>query len=211
MRTRLAACLPLAAAFLTACASTSGPDRGELERVRDAQDSVAMLRVVVTSNAGPLRPFDEMLESQCIGVGAGIPDAEPVAAVGVESFSDETLDDGWLYLLLPPGEHVVAFNPPRMWDPRADGERWTDTTHWGFAIPEGAPVVYVGTVQLHCRAEASDFGGPRIREIRTQKLHDESDAAAAIAARHLPDLPPPRTVPLKRLYARESGILGLSR
>jgi hypothetical protein len=207
LATALLALLP----FLTACASTSGPDRGELASVQDAESAVVLLRVVVTSNAGPIPPFDEALESQCIGIGVSEPGGGPVEAVGVESFSDEALDAGWVYLLLPPGKHTVAFNPPRMWDPRGDGDRWTDTTYWSFGVPEGAQVVYLGTIQLHCRAGPSDFGGPRIREIRAQKLHDQTDVATALAAQHLPDLPAPRHVAMKRDFARESNMLSISR
>ncbi len=207
------AALLLLTCALTACVSTSGPDAADLAAVKASRSTIVLLRVVTTSNAGPVPPFDDALESQCISVGlGGAGDDSRVEQIdGLESFSEESLAAGWLYLVLPPGKHVVAFNPPTMWDARSDAERWAETPNWQFLIPVDTPVAYIGTMQLHCRAEASDFGGIRLRDIRAQKLHDESAAAAALVAQYLPGLPPPRSLTMKRLYARESDILNAPR
>ncbi len=198
----------LLACITTACVSVDGPEQDELDSVRAGKDTIALFRVVITSNAGALPPFSETLESQCMSVGLSDPDAEGAVAQidSLESFSDETLEQGWLYFVLPPGKHSVAVNPPGMYDPRGD-ERWSEAAHWAFVIPKDTPVVYLGSLRVHCRAEASDFGGVRIRDIRAQKMRDESSAATAIAAKHLPDLPAPVTVLPKRLFRRESTLL----
>ena len=191
-----------------ACVSVDGPEAGELDAARSGDQTIALFRVIVTSNAGPVSPFEEAFEAQCMSVGLTNPayGGRVTAVDTIESFSDETLSQGWVYFVLPPGKHAVAINPPRMYDPRSE-ERWIEAAHWQFDIPEDTPVVYIGSIRAHCRAEPSDFGGVRVREIRAQKIRNESAAATAIAAAHLPDLPPPKTLATKRMFARESSIL----
>jgi hypothetical protein len=199
----------LAAALSAAgCVSVDGPDTEDLVPVRSGGASVVLFRVVVTSNAGQVSPFDEALESQCMSVGLSDPaQGNSVVPIdGLESFSEAALEDGWLYFVLPAGKHVVAINPPTMYDARGD-EKWNDTPHWQFEIPAKTPVVYIGTLRAHCRAESSDFGGVRLREIKAQRLRDDSAAAAAIAAVHLKEFAPPVNVTMERLYQRESTIL----
>jgi hypothetical protein len=198
------------AAVLSAagCVSVDGPEAEDLASVRSGGASVVLFRVVVTSNAGQVSPFDEALESQCMSVGLSdrAQGNDVVAIDSLESFSEATLEDGWLYFVLPPGKHVVAINPPSMYDARSD-EKWNDTPHWQFEIPPETPVVYIGTLRAHCRAEASDFGGVRLRDIKAQRQRDDSAAAAAIAAAHLKEFAPPVSVKMERLFGRESTIL----
>lgn len=193
---------------LAACVSASGPGRDDLAAVRSGDRAVVLLRVLVTSNAGPVPAFDGTLESECLSVGLSDPeDGGRVTQVSsLDSFDDATLRDGWLTFVLAPGAHDVAVESPTMWDPRGE-ERWDEAAHWRFVVPQGAPVVYVGTLQVHCRAEASDFGGVRLRRVVAQRLHDQSDEARALAAAHLPDLPPPASALAERRHARESTIL----
>lgn len=199
--------LLLAAFALTACVSTNGPDHEDLAEVRESKSTVVLLRVVTTSNVGSLPPFEESLQSQCISVGHAAGFDATVEQVDLESFTDDTMLTGWIYLVVQPGKHVIAFAPPDMWDARADVDRWAETAHWAFEVPPDTQVVYAGTMQLHCRAEPGTISGYRIRTIRAQKLHDESPRAVALAAEHLPDLPAPVTALPKRLYTRESGLL----
>jgi hypothetical protein len=177
-------------------------------RHKGSESAIVLLRVVTTSNAGSVPAFDDSLAAQCIAVGVGsAADEHSVEQIDLESFSEETLSQGWIYTLLKPGKHVVAFNPPEMWDMSTESERWAASAHWAFEVPADAPVVYIGTMQLHCRAEATDLGGVRLRTIRAQKLHDESGRATALAAAHLNGLPSPVTVLPARRHSRESSIL----
>ena len=41
-------------------------------------------------------------------------DPSDVEQIDMESFSGETLSQGWIYTQLKPGKHVVAFNTPEI-------------------------------------------------------------------------------------------------
>ncbi len=111
--------------------------------------------------------------------------------------SDETKQQGWIYVLLPPGVHYLAVQPPRRTDYGTYSERFTSAPRWKIEIPQNAPLLYAGTLDLRAGVIRKFlFGNKAIVAfdgVRSKVLNEEA-LAIEIAEKHLPQLGIPRTV-----------------
>jgi hypothetical protein len=117
-------------------------------------------------------------------------------------------DDGWIAMSLSPGDYFLLLQPTGwMMEPPSSGytpargafERVVRegdvpgtaslTTFW-FTVPDAAPVVYVGTVVMRCRGEATTFT-LKVAHCDDYVVVQEPDRARAEAATlHSGDTPP---------------------
>ena len=117
-------------------------------------------------------------------------------------------DDGWIAMSLPSGSYFLLLQPTGwMLEPPSSGYspalgtyqrvvREGDTpgvanltTFW-FTVPEQAALVYVGTVVMKCRGEATTFSA-KVKHCDDYAVVQEPDRAAAQASLLLPGRAPP--------------------
>lgn len=115
----------------------------------------------------------------------------------VRTLGSAARDEGWLTLVLPPGDHELVFG---MSDIRSQAE---SLPPWRIEVPPGVPVVYAGTLHLSGLTKHIWLQGTRIISIdqAATTVEDETEAAVQTARRDLSALPPPVT----RLAVQRTG------
>jgi len=122
-------------------------------------------------------------------------------------------DDGWIAMSLPPGSYFLLLQPSGwMLEPpsssyspalgafqrvvrEGDTPGTANLTTFWFTVPERAALVYVGTVVMKCRGEATTFSG-KVAHCDDYSVVQEPDRAAAQASLLLPGSAPPVSGPL---------------
>lgn len=108
----------------------------------------------------------------------------------------ESRETGWVYFLLPPGQHILVL-------------RGTDRAAFDAScpavrleVPAGVPVIYAGHLHVDLdRGQRQLLHVPTVATSRGLRVSDEREHAFAVAAASLPQYPAPRVV-LMRVYGR---------
>lgn len=108
----------------------------------------------------------------------------------IQALSDALLDEGWAFLLLSPGIYYLYIQgPDRCVSDYYDRCIGKDTPRWRIDIPEGAKLIYVGTLTLAGKVEGKlMFGDKIIHPVTNQEvpLSDERELADSLLARYFP-------------------------
>ena len=109
--------------------------------------------------------------------------------------SHQTRKDGWVYLLLEPGQHYLALQPPRRTDVWSYAKMFKTAPLWRLDIPSKAELVYVGTLHLPSIKQNLLFGVTISSFIwDSVVVRNEDDGARKIAAELLPEFETFKTV-----------------
>jgi hypothetical protein len=203
------------------CASEAPVSRDELAAIHDGRSAVILLRLVGKNQRGePLKPLPEVqqidrrFENADLELG-GVPLHFKSGPLSYRILSEEGQMEGWVAFIRPPGYYYLAFRTPgapRQPPPDERGE--PPFLRWRVEVRPGTAVVYAGTLRLSGSTFVPLSGWCRDRGCKnddlfvwidqtTAEVENESDAAAQMARRDLPTLPPPLT----RLAVRQDGPL----
>jgi len=167
---------------------------GDAARVRAGTHTLLLLRAQAIDQFGDHHPVTGDSDPLPLALGTfdtgGVPQPwlfRPLSpAAGAQ---------GWLTTVLEPGRYYLAINSAQYNPGTGIGRAKTAMPRWRIAIPRGVAVVYAGTLNVGEVSGHGLFGRYRqgFDPGRTN-VSDETEAAAAVLARDLPGLPPPRTL-----------------
>lgn len=189
MRTRLRTVgHVLALTLLAGCSvlipQVAPPSPGDHEAVAAGRASIVLLRVTGEIRGAPYPVFQAskglIPRLERLGVG---PTWAPRRFL-----SEATREEGWIFLVLPPGTHYLDF-----WMPVDRSSR----ASWRLEVPARARLVYVGTLHLVGVPHWLLFQGTVMADVAFSSVRDESARAQEIARAHLVDLWTPTTVLLE--------------
>ncbi len=188
------------AVLLGACAFVEPPSDAEMAAVEAGQQTIVLVRVADEDELGePYYPFGHNLYFENAGlalIGAGT-DGEVAHEVSpLRFFSSETRDDGWTYLVLEPGDHMLAIQPTLYTDGLTYLRNYLTAPRWAIAVPDGVPMVYAGSLYLYGIGRETSLGGTALVGFDAERstVSDETERARALATAHLPGLSPMETV-----------------
>lgn len=184
------------------------PPPAAMARVAQGDASLVLLRLVGTDQHGTVRqPLEQDFHHDPIGTGWG--DFDSGGAPGPwlhHSPSDQAWQEGWVVMVLGPGQYYLFLQPPRRANAFAYAAQLRQAARWRIEVPRGGGLLYAGTLSLAERTEAGLLGRLWVGlDAERTRVLDETAQAAALAARDLPGLPPPRT----RLMLRHEGPVRL--
>lgn len=188
--------------MLGGCVSVGPPGASERSAIERGEMAVVLMRWTGTvegepfaaaAGAGPLvnRFYTSLGDLDTLA---------PVRGFDIQRhLTRESRETGWVYFLLPPGQHLLVL-------------RGTDRAAFDAScpavrleVPAGAPVIYAGHLHVDLdQGQRQLFHVPTIASTRGLRVSDERDHASAVTAASLPQYPPPRVV-LMRVYGREPG------
>jgi hypothetical protein len=196
--------LALSAALQPALADPYGYDP---KFARSGERATVLLRVESIFNDQPRKIYGTLFSPMPYVADMGRGEA-PVQVRLLPFGKIPGADDGWIAMSLPPGSYFLLLQPTGwMLEPPSSGYspalgtfqrvvREGDTqgtasltTFW-FTVPEQATLVYVGTVVMKCRGEASTFSA-KVAHCDDYIVVQEPDRAAAQASLLLPGRAPP--------------------
>jgi len=195
-------CTFMFAVLLAACVITGGPPTAtELGKIHEQGKAIVLFRVVLEEPSGTrIKPFDSLMASDNLILGwgdfdtGGIPNKK---IAPIRFLSSDSRDQGWIYLTLTPGMYYLAVQTSAAAWAGAD---LRSAPRWVIDIPTGASFVYAGS--LHFPAiRRSLIGAPEnvgfIDASRSQ-IRNQAAQAKSLAAEHLGDLGPFKTVLMER-------------
>jgi len=176
------------------CATSPGPpEKGELLTPDGKPRAVLLVRITTEVDGQPATAFSSMLPEDNIWL--GLEDfSTGVTATPAELrfLSGETRKEGWTYLLLEPGLHYLAAHEPQSTNVFAYDARWSTCPRWSIEIPNGARVIYGGTLFLPGTGRTMILGPRQLVTFDPARLEirDETSAAQALARQWFPNLTP---------------------
>lgn len=179
------------------CAPLYTPTEAERTAVSAGGKALVLLRIQCTVDEQPYEPFISPTFT-----------VEPIIALGLGTFatvgepryvvhrflSDASRQAGWTYFILSPGAYYLAVLGP---DSSVSSQMGSanaqtylqKTPRWRLDIPEGAGLIYIGTLQLKGKTEGMLlFGGKIIRPANGDELvvRNEAELAERLLAEHFP-------------------------
>ena len=183
--------------LLSACTTVELPSTSDISEMQAGKTSLVLLRVVGKEPDGsPLKPFQDGLVDSSVGFALGSPLTGSVPKGRIEDIhflSDKSRDEGWIYLILPPGTHYIAVQPPRHNNLFTYLDTFKYAPRWVFEVPAGVPIIYIGTLDLMgLSAKGVVFGNSIFYAFDKQRsfVRDEEGLARSLASMHLPSLHP---------------------
>lgn len=121
--------------------------------------------------------------------------------------SSETAEEGWRYLVLPPGMYRLVVLPPGHYSgqsshiefyshPWRDGEGFAQPPSFRLNVPPGVQILYAGSLRLKCEGNWRGKGAPGCSA--DLQPEDETEKAREIAKAHLAEFGPPVTSLMRR-------------
>lgn len=185
---------------LVGCTSTGpgSPSARETKAVGAGEKAIVLLRVRCTiESQQPFEPFGNSLDDDNVSFGLGSFETggEP-ERVPLRFLSPESRKNGWTYLVVPHGVHYLAVYPPRRTDVFTYARAIKGAPRWRIDIPQGARLVYAGTLRLAGTSDGLLFGGRIMRFIRTDEMSvgNEEELARMLLTKEFPGFGETRTV-----------------
>lgn len=189
--------------FLTSCASTGKPQAKEHSLIQEGKQSIVLLRISGTLDDGTsVEPFPSTFyqDNMNIGVCSDDPEGKVERVISQKFLTPETRKQGWIYLILKPGTHYLAFTGSRRTNAFTWEKQLQNARRWRIDIPEVMPVIYVGTLKLRCRS-AWYIGGAKKCDYFDESrmvIQNETNLVKKVAADHISDYGTLQTVLMKR-------------
>jgi hypothetical protein len=181
--------------LMVGCASTGVPEGKVAEEIREGKKVVVLLRVVAQIGSQNYSAFEHDLvdDNICFGVG-GFDTGGKLRRVEMQKFvSPESRENGWIYMVLEPGTHYVTIQPPRRTNLFAYMRRFDEPPLWQLNIPQGAKIIYGGTVKVEGYGDPLITGGMIMREIAYRSITgDDQEQASLLSAEYFSDLGVPK-------------------
>lgn len=182
-----------AAAQLAGCASTGKPTERENAAVLGGERTIVLLRVVCAiENQQAFEPFASSLVDDNVSFGLGTFETGgvPVRSSSLRFPSPASRNQGWTYFVLPHGTCYLAVYPPRRTGAFAYDRSLINTPRWRIDIPQGAGLVYAGTLHLTGKSDWLIGGGRIMNSIQhaATTVGNEQARAGKIAAECFPEL-----------------------
>lgn len=197
----------LALSVIHGCASTGAPSQQELRDISTGISTIVLIRVEAAIAGEPYAPFSSGLvdDNICFGLGS-LETGGRMQRIEQQRFlSPESRLAGWVYMVLPPETHYLTVHPPRRTDSFSYMRRFERPPRWRMDIPEGAKVIYVGTLHVNGVGDRLVFGGAMMREITGVSIDGlDHESAIALSEMYFPDLGAPE---LSLLQPYEGGPL----
>lgn len=192
----------LYADFLEKWVGQPGPTELEPAPAVTGETATVLLRIRCTIGDQPCEPFPAR-RLPLVGLGLGTFDTvgEP-KITRYDSFSKESWREGWVYYSLSPGVYYLAIQGPD--SNLLYGRQIRDAPRWRLDIPEGARMVYAGTVQLAGRVEYSNILPTGSDE---WTVSDEHELADRLLAENLPDAGTSETILMQRWHPGDPIII----
>jgi len=182
--------------FLMSGCMTPGPTESELQQVRAGELAIVLIHLSGTTRGEPFNAVgSDGGGSNRFYFGHGRMDTMgPIEMWFLpRRFSPESAKAGWAFFALEPGQHLLtvrgsiehesALGPPAI----------------RVEVPPGEPVIYAGSLDLKVvRTRRNIFGGYDLIG-GSLTLSEDLEGARRVAAAHLGEFDPPRTV-MMRLY-----------
>jgi hypothetical protein len=166
------------------------------------ETAIVLLRIRCTIGDQPCEPFPAR-RPPLVGLGLGTFDTvgEP-ELTRYDSFSKESWREGWVYFSLSPGVYYLAIQGPD--SNLLHGRNIRDAPRWRLDVPEGARMVYAGTVQLAGRVEYNSILPTDSDE---WTVSDEHELADRLLAENLPDAGASETILMQRWHPGDPIII----
>lgn len=181
--------------MLVGCASTGVPKGREAADIQEAKKAIVLLRVVAQIGSQNYPPFEyDLVDSNiCFGVG-GFDTGGKLRRVEMQKFvSPETRQNGWIYMVLAPGTHYLTVQPPRHTNIFAYMRRFDEPPLWQLDIPQGAKIVYGGTVRIDGFGSPLITGGYWMSEIAYKSVDgNDQERANILSAEYFSELGVPK-------------------
>jgi hypothetical protein len=190
-------------AYFISCASTGKPQAKERSLIQEGKQSIVLLRINGTLDDGTsVEPFPGSFyqDNMNIGVCSDDPEGKVERVIPQKFLSSETRKQGWIYLILKPGTHYLAFQGARTTIPFIWDKQLQNARRLQIDIPEVTPSIYAGTLKLRCRNAWNIVGAKNCHYYDESRMviHDETKLAKEIVAEHLSDYGTPQTVLMRR-------------
>jgi len=180
---------------LAGCASMGAPTGRELENVQTAHKTIVLLRVEANIGHLPYEPFraDLVDDNICFGLGSFDTGGHLRRIENQRFLSPESRREGWTYMVLTPGIYYLTVQPTRGTDIFSYMGRFDAPPRWQLDIPEGARVLYAGTIRVSGLGVPLIFGGSIMREILDTSVDGtDQKSATTLSAAHFLDLGVPK-------------------
>lgn len=191
------ATLAVLAVLVSGCAFTRLPSAGEYGQITSGKRVIVLLRVTSEVDGKPFDAFRSGLPDSDIGLALGsFETGGDVKQITPVFLSTRTRESGWTYLLLEPGFHYLAAQPPRSTDYFTYAAQFKAVPLWRLEVPAQKSAVYVGTLHLPGIKPSLLFG----MTFLSNKIvvHNEEELARKIAADFFPEFGAPVTALMQR-------------
>jgi hypothetical protein len=190
-------------AYFISCASTGKPQAKERSLIQEGKQSIVLLRINGTLDDGKfVEPFPNSFyqDNMNIGVCSDDPEGKVERVTSQKFLSPETRKQGWIYLILKPGTHYLAFQGARTTMPFIWDKQLQRARRLRIDIPEITPVIYAGTLKLRCRNVWNIVGARNCHFYDESRMviQDETNLAKKVTADHISDYGTLQTVLMKR-------------
>ena len=191
--------LVLAGVFLVLCGSgctafsPGAANTRELTIPGGSRQTVLLLRVVTEVDGVAGAAFRSLAPDDDIWLGlADFSNGLTAKPASLHFLSDRTRLEGWVYLLLEPGNHYIAAHEPSSTNAFAHNARWTTCPRWSIDIQSGSRLLYGGTLFLPGTGRWLIFGPRMLVSFDETRLEvrDETATAEVIAKQWFPALLP---------------------
>jgi hypothetical protein len=148
------------------------PKANERLEIQSGKKTLVLLRIICESEYGTsIEPFKHIVPADNINIGLAVSFllGGNVNRLSPRFLSPETRKKGWVFFLIPPGEHFFVFQGPQHTDVWTWEKQMRYRPRWQANIPHNAAIVYIGTMHLHCTFSYELFG-----ESQTTVLNEES-------------------------------------
>jgi hypothetical protein len=193
----------VAAVILASCSSHGPLKTEEVQKIGQAGQAIVLVRFVGEADGKPVTMFHSTYPDS--GPGMAIANFETGGEVmdrvfAFHYFSEETLREGWVLLVLRTGIHYMSVQPQRQTDLFTYIAQFNESPRWRIDVPQDARAVYVGTLAVTGKL-GSFIGGEtflKTYHLDTVAVRNEEALAAKLFATHMPELGPPLTVLMRR-------------
>lgn len=175
---------------LSGCAHL--PSDREIDEL-GSEKTLVLLRIVCVVGGEETKPYSTPLPgSGVISALANLETGGVPIMVLPQFLSWTSAQDGWIYYLLPPGYHYIAFSGPAEVSGGAgsfDKRNRERADFWRIDVPDGAQTIYAGTFRF--QAEGGDFLiGKQCERLQQDSVEiiDQTDEAHALVRQLLPSL-----------------------
>ena len=190
--------------IFTSCVRSDLPTGKERSSILREKKTIVLIRIKYDLEDGTLRgPFEGFGYPKVINIGlSSFLVGGKVKPVPHRFLSPETRKQGWMFLILKPGIHyIVVFGSQT-----SDLYTWMSDIRYAprfrVNIPKNKPLVYIGTLYLHCQSRYVLFGEKSCDFFDRRRIvvQNEESLAEKLTTEYLSDFGPPQTLLMQFLH-----------